>query len=243
MVDHRLVILGSAALLTSTLTSADGLHSSLSFPQCTGTELSSNYSPQDVLEYEVLRKGKKIGTHSIRFNKTNHGLKVTAKTKMKVSVLFVPVFKYEYISEELWCGDDLLSVETRVNDNGERSETVAVREGNTFVAQAGGKIYELPDDFFTTNHWNAEVIDTTTLFNTITGEVNEVTFQRAGETVMDTADGEKNVTRYSVDGQLTINTFYDQSGNWSGMAFKHEDGSPIEFRCIRCGIPGSVDVS
>ncbi len=244
MVNNKLVILASLATLASTpTTGADGLHSSLSFPQCTSAELSSNSHDDETLEYEVLRKGKKIGTHRIMFNQTDRGLKVTAKTKMKVSILFVPVYKYEYVSEELWCGGELLSVETRVNDNGTRSTTALVNDGETYTAHAGGETYKLTDDFFTTNHWNPDVVQTDTLFNTITGELNEVTFEEAGEARLETKLGEKQVTRYSVDGQLTINTFYDRSGNWSGMAFEHKDGSPIEFRCIKCGAPKTLEAS
>lgn len=64
MVNNRLVILASLAFVTSSPVSADGLHSSLSFPQCTDVELSSNFTQLDEMRYDVLRKGKKLARTS-----------------------------------------------------------------------------------------------------------------------------------------------------------------------------------
>lgn len=243
MVKDKLVILASLALVTSSPLSADGLHSSLSFPQCTDHGLSSKFSDNSDFEYEVLRKNKKIGTHRIGFDETDAGTKVTARTEMKVKLLFVTVFKYEYVSEELWCGDKLLKVETRVNDNGTKTNTLAVNNDERFVAELNGKSYELPSDFYPTNHWNAGVVEASKVFNTITGQINTVSYQPSGEAILQTELGEKAVTQFAVDGELAINSFYDRAGNWSGMAFEHEDGSLIEFRCVKCGLPDNKTAS
>lgn len=243
MVNNRLVILASLAFVTSSPVSADGLHSSLSFPQCTDVELSSNFNQLDEMQYEVLRKGKKIGTHTIRFDNTDQGLQVQAQTKMKVKLLFVTLFKYEYVSEELWCGDQLLSVQTRVNDNGQKTSTSLVHTDEGFIAQTPIGSNVLKANFQSTNHWNIAVTSTSQVFNTITGELNDVAYSPAREFTLKTKDGQKLVTEYEVTGDLNINSLYDAAGNWSGMAFNHKDGSPIEFRCISCGKPGNLPAS
>lgn len=243
MVNNRLVILASLAFVASSPVSADGLHSSLSFPQCTDVELSSNFSQMEDMRYDVLRKGKKIGTHTIRFNTTDQGLKIQARTKMKVKLLFVTLFKYEYVSEELWCGDKLLSVQTRVNDNGEKLSTTLVHTDDGYVAETPSGTEVLTASFQSTNHWNIAVTTASHVFNTITGELNEVVYRPAREVALETKEGKKLVTEYEVTGDLMINSFYDSAGNWSGMAFDHNDGSPIEFRCVSCGSPNDLPTS
>ncbi len=244
MVNNRLVILASLAFVTSSPVSADGLHSSLSFPQCTDMGLSSNFNQMDEMQYDVLRKGKKIGTHTIQFSRTDQGLQIQAQTKMKVKLLFVTLFKYEYISEELWCGDQLLSVQTRVNDNGNKISTSLVHTDEGFIAQTPNGSDFLTTSFQSTNHWNIAVTSANQVFNTITGELNDVSYSPAREFTLKTKDGQKLVTEYEVTGDLNINSLYDEAGNWSGMAFNHKDGSPIEFRCVRCAafdnLPSSV---
>lgn len=243
MVKDKLVILASLAFVTSSPVSADGLHSSLSFPQCTDMELSSNFNQMDEMEYDVLRKGKKIGSHTIKFKPTDQGLKIRARTKMKVKLLFVTLFRYEYISEELWCGDQLLSVHTRVNDNGDKLNTKLVHTdgGYTVTSPDGQNI--LTSEFQSTNHWNVNVTKARQVFNTITGKLNDVSYQPAREITLETKIGQKLVTEYEVTGDLNINSFYDSAGNWSGMAFNHKDGSPIEFRCVSCGLPNELPTS
>lgn len=243
MVNKTLVILASLAFIASSPVSADGLHSSLSFPQCTDIGLSSNFTEMEPLEFDVLRKGKKIGTHEIKFNKSDEGLKVRARTKMKVKLLFVTVFKYEYVSEELWCGNRLLTVKTSVNDNGKKSMTQLAAKGEGFLVQTDEEFRELSTQFYPTNHWNSDVVEASTSYNTITGKLNPISYTPTRETEMQTALGPKAVIEYAVEGEFSLRSFYDRAGNWSGMAFEHQDGSPIEFRCVKCGLPKQLTIA
>ncbi len=185
--------------------------------------------------YEVLRNGKRIGTHEIRFSRDGDALQVVAETNMKVKFLFITAYKYRYVSEEYWLGGELQRVETKVNDNGKELFSSATRSGSGYeVARTdGGSI--IPPAFMTTNHWNDDAPQFNQLFNTITGKINEVTFTPVTASDM-TADPQlaTDAKEFSVRGELNINTFYDSSGNWLGMVFEHKDGSTIEFRCVDC---------
>lgn len=190
--------------------------------------------------YEVLRNGKRIGTHEIRFSRDGDALQVVAETNMKVKFLFITAYKYRYVSEEYWLGGELQRVETKVNDNGKELFSSATRNGDGYeVARTdGGSV--IPLAFMTTNHWNDDAPQFNQLFNTITGKINEVTFTPVAVPEI-TADQQLAIDakEFSVRGELNINTFYDSSGNWLGMVFEHKDGSTIEFRCVDCrNMPG-----
>lgn len=188
-----------------------------------------------VNSYEVLRNGKRIGTHEIRFERYGNALKVVAETNMKVKFLFITAYKYRYVSEELWVGGELQQVETRVNDNGKELFSSATRNGDGYkVARTdGGDV--VPPAFMTTNHWNDAAPRFSQLFNTITGKINDVTFTPVTTGDISTAPQlTADAKAFSVRGELNINTFYDSSGNWLGMVFEHKDGSTIEFRCVDC---------
>jgi hypothetical protein len=230
------VTIASLILMAGAQAGADNLKSSQSFPQCTNIGFPSIFAPGSELEYDVLRKGKKIGKHKIEFEQTPAGLLVTADTRMKVSILFVTVFRYRYQSEELWCDGQLLNVKTTVNDNGDKLKTNAIKVGDKYIVHNKEGEFEIDQNFFTTNHWNPGVIETNHLFNTITGEVKGAKYSQAGQPVLETKNGSKQVTQYTVDGEFNIDTFYDTSGVWSGMQFKHPDGSEIEFRCVKCDL-------
>jgi hypothetical protein len=184
-----------------------------------------------VNSYEVLRNGKEIGTHDISFHREGETLKVVSETRMKVKFLFITAYKYHYRSTERWTEAGLESVVTKVDDNGKVSETEIRREGDIYLAEdSSGQVLSVDPGFMTTNHWNADVLGVDTLFNTITGRLNEVRIGQAENRESTIADGET----YAVRGELEIDTAYDQKGNWLGMSFRHTDGSLIEFRCTSC---------
>lgn len=77
MVDAKLVVLASLATITSNTVGADGLHSSLSFPQCTNAKLSSNsagprnqFTPADRVSTQKLTQATFMGPNAslTRFN-------------------------------------------------------------------------------------------------------------------------------------------------------------------------------
>jgi hypothetical protein len=62
--------------------------------------------------YNVFRNGKHIGSHIIKFEKSGYDLTVETTTDMKVKLLFVTAFSYDYLSTEKWSGTSLISAKT-----------------------------------------------------------------------------------------------------------------------------------
>jgi len=189
-----------------------------------GCTPSDNFVSENT--YEVLRKGKPIGKHVISFYGTGDAMKVIAKTKMKVEVLFLTAFKYTYNSTEVYCGGTLESVSTNINNNGDKFSTRTLKNDADYVSETvdDGDILLSPP-FHTSNHWDASVTNTTGILNTATGKVDVVTFSQ-------TAPGD--ILTYAVRGDIDYDTRYVRSGQWIGMEFEHPKGGLIEFRCIDC---------
>ncbi len=199
--------------------------SSLTLANKDNLDAETAYGPAiAVNSYEVLRKGKKIGTHTISFYNDGDTLKVLAETNMKVKVLFITAFKYKYISEETWQNGELLNVKTSVNDNGKKFSTFVTRSGDDFLINTNDQETNISNNCMTTNHWNKTVVNYDALLNTVTGDVMPVKIDA------DTNDE----NRFLVRGDLNIDTFYNDRGDWLGMEFEHPKGGKIEFRCLDC---------
>jgi hypothetical protein len=216
----RLATLAVATLGTSVSGHAQSCPSSPALSN--GSEIVAN-------EYEVLRNGKAIGQHTVRFE-SNHGIMtVTAETHMQVKILFFTAYRYHYKSQEFWCGNQLQAVRTRVNDGGDTHAVTAQRSQNGYVIDQNGTQSFVSGTIPPTNHWNIDLISSDRLFNTITGQLNNVQI-----THIDASNETIPMRKYSIRGELNIDTTYDQTGNWMGMTFDHDDGSAIEFRCVDC---------
>ena len=83
-----------------------------------------------VNQYDVFRNGKKIGTHVLTFSKDGSQLTVKTQSKMKVKLLFVTAFSYDYKSTEFWQDGELLAVESITENRSGGIITSARRDGD-----------------------------------------------------------------------------------------------------------------
>lgn len=188
----------------------------------------------DRIAFEVRRGGSKVGTHETRFDQEGDVLKVTSEMKLKVKVLFIPVYKFKYQSEERWCGDQMFSIDASVNDNGDKNAFSARLEADRLVIEDETSVEAVKPGVLPTNHWNPAVLDDTAVLNTLTGNLNSVDILNRGEEVIETKTGEIRATRYEYQGELETEAWYDEAGRWVKLRFKAEDGSTIEYVCTTC---------
>ncbi len=184
--------------------------------------------------YDVFRNGSNIGTHEIRFEKSGSQLNVESKTRMRVKVAFVTAFKYDYVSKESWCGEQLVSVETQTDSNGKDIYTKATDTGEGYVVtldKDGDKseMY-IKGALMPSNHWNKIVLEQAALFDTIKAVAFGISVIQSSEENHPDIKGD----RFDVSGEYEYATYYDQADHWQGMAFYRGEKNFIEFRCTDC---------
>ncbi len=196
----------------------------------------------DKLEFSVLRNGAVVGNHLVTFKKRNRDLEVTSKFNLKLSLLGIPIYKYQYDSVGYWSDGMLMSLNVDVNDDGIKKRNVVIREKESFWVN-GIKI-DGPENsnLFPTNHWNADVLQQGRVLNTITGKVNLTNIQNEGQEVIAIRGGDIEASKYSYSGDLNVTAWYDREGRWVKLKFKGEDNSDIEYFCLTCNtIAGRLD--
>jgi len=128
------------------------------------------------MRYVISRKGKNVGSHRVQFTKNGASLQVDVESKIKITILKVPVFKFSYVAKEVWQDNKLVSIEARTNNGGDITEA-------NFAS--GDSIDPIP---FSSNHWHADVVNANRIFNTLTGEVSVVDVQALGNDQLGTGD-------------------------------------------------------
>lgn len=191
------------------------------------------------IEFDVYRKGKRIGHHVTHFDVADGELHVRSRMSLTIKVLGVPFYRYAYASTSTWCGDTLQSLRATVNDNGNESSMRAkVTEAGLTIESAGGN-QQAPAALLPTDHWNPRVLGAEQVINTITGRINQVVLARCA--------GEKSGAQhtalpadarcYEYTGDLSARVWYDAEQRWVGLMFKGSDGSEIVYRCRHCARP------
>ena len=186
------------------------------------------------IDFDVYRKGEKVGYHKVRFDTDGEDLIVSSRFHLEIRVLFITAFEYLYEAEGRWQDGQLMRLQAAVNDNGSLLSLAAERSGNKLaVRNAEGGFFEQAP-IYPTSHWNAAVLPETRVLNTLTGRINSVKIERRGPERGATEMGDITATRYAYTGDFEADVWYDDAGRWVKLRFQARDGSVIDYVCRRC---------
>lgn len=186
------------------------------------------------IDFDVYRKGEKVGFHRVRFNGDRNDLTAQSEFSVRIDVLMIPVYRYLYRSESRWQNGVLERLNASVDDDGTPSEViVSTHDGRIRIKAPDQSVITAPP-LFPTNHWNHRVTAEDRVLNTLTGRINDVRIEPRGREDVMTERGAVTATRYSYTGDLETEVWYDAEGRWVKMRFDGKDGTPIEYICRRC---------
>lgn len=186
------------------------------------------------MQFDIMRSGKKIGDHLVRFDTNDDKIVVNSASRMQIDILFFTAFQYRYDSRAIWRDGILNKLEISVNDDGTLFSMLADQQGPRLRLTRGTDSLDMKLPIYPTNHWNAEVLKQDQVLNTLTGEINNVLINAAGYEDVKTESGIIPAMRYTYTGDLINEVWYDDMGRWVKLRFKGRDGSVIEYVCRQC---------
>lgn len=178
------------------------------------------------IEFQVLRDGSPIGTHTLDFSRIGSRVTVRIAIDLMVRFLGIPVYRYTHRNTEVWDGDRLVSIEATTDRNG---TALSVRgqagNGGILLETTQGGRFVAPADIVTTSYWHSRFLQGRKL-DTQGGKLLEVTVTPKGE---ERLPGDLVARRWHVAGDLRLDIWYDLAGAWAGLRFAAEDGSTITY--------------
>lgn len=181
------------------------------------------------LKFQVLRDGREIGTHTLRFEEKGDALHVHVNIELEVRIAFVPVYSYSHRNHEVWRDGRLVSLSSETNDDGTRYrvEAEATEDGLQVESSEEGP-FTAPADILTTSYWNPDAMKRDQLLDTQFGRIVDLEIEEGGRDSLETLDGSVQAMRYSVSGDLEMDIWYDAEGQWSGLEFQAR-GEPVRY--------------
>jgi hypothetical protein len=198
----------------------------------------------DGLKFDVYRKGARVGRHTVEFTKDGDDLKVKSRLKLKVKVLFVTAYKYEFNAIGVWRDGEFRSVNAEINDNGNESSVEAfVNATGQFYSKGRKGEFVAESWLYPTNHWNVGAVDSDIVLDTLTGQMSNVEILRQGIEPLETRkNGTIDAERFEYTGELKdVIVWYDRDGRWVGMKFTTKKGETLTYVCRECGLSGAQD--
>jgi hypothetical protein len=199
--------------------------------------------------FGIYRDGNHIGQHSLTFRHEGSTLVVDAAVDLRVTFAGLTLFRYTHRSQERWQdGEQLIGLTSETNQNGDRYRVFARSLGSALAVQAAVpetrdlfgsesraspvrlKEIRVPADTPSSSHWNRRQVETGTLLNSQTGEINEYRIDVVGREKVQTAAGPVEATLYRYSGDLHMDHWFDDRGRWVRLRFEVPDGSIIDYR-------------
>jgi hypothetical protein len=187
------------------------------------------------LVFDLYRKDKKVGSHSLRFIQKGNLLTVDINIDIKGKIFFIP-FTYRHINHEVWRGSVLqsLSSTTYVNDK-PVGLSVQARAGG-FDVEADGKASRIEGDIKTTSYWYPGTASQARLLNTQNGKVIPITASAPLLVQAPLASGGKlaaRETRMTDQKKFNANVVYDANNCFVGLNFKPPfDSTLVVYRLV-----------
>ncbi len=187
------------------------------------------------LVFDLYRKDKKVGSHTLRFSQADDVLTVDIAIDIKGKVLFIP-FTYRHTNKEQWRGSQLLALDSRTYIN-DKAHILSARfnSGGYDVSHDKDKT-RIEGAIKTTSYWHPATGTQARLLNTQNGKVIPITFSAPQPVQAPMATGgtlTAREIRMSDKKKFNANVAYDAQGCLVGINFKPPfDGTQIIYRLV-----------
>ena len=149
-------------------------------------------------EFEVSLNEKKIGYHSFTVTEEAGRQVLETEAAFDVKLLFITAFKYRHSNTEIWDNGCLESIDARTNSNGKLFEVKGSRNQDRLAVVSSTGDEELGDCVKTFAYWNPEVLESTRLLNSQTGEYESVAVSVDGDDTVAVNGEATDAVRYTL---------------------------------------------
>lgn len=194
------------------------------------------YAETSTYLYSVWYGDKRIGEHEYVISRSGDGLSVRSEASMEVRVLFVPVYRYRHLAEEVWQDGCLTALSAETDDNGRHyalqatATPGAVRLQQTAPALDEREVAPVacPASFA---YWDLDLLRQEQLLNAQTGEIAPATLIPEGNESLDGVAARRYLLE--AEGLTPIRLWYRESDDqWLRLETSRE-GATISYRLER----------
>jgi hypothetical protein len=181
-------------------------------------------------QFRVFLDDKEIGYHKVRLTPEEDGRRVSVEAKFDVKFFFITAYRYDHQTEEFWEGACLRDIQSRTDNNGEQLFIRKQPEGNNFTLETHDGQQELQGCVRSFAYWDPELLKTSRLLNTQTGEYQDVEIIELGNNPIE-IDGrlvEAVQYRLMIEGR-SIDLWYTPEMDWLALKSMTEGGYRLSY--------------
>ena len=172
-----------------------------------------------IFRYEEGEEKEEVGWHKVKFNKLEEGFEVTTNGYVQVPYLLLLEYVFQYSAKSIWINNNLQRYEGNVNDDGDEYSILIERINNEYKITNKENEIKIIKSAFPSVHWHPYEIKANTIINLLTGDTVDITASKIDNNT------------WFLDGKIKYYISFDESGRWTGLKFKPDEDSIMEYIC------------
>ncbi|MBV8782626.1 MAG: hypothetical protein JOZ67_00395 [Gammaproteobacteria bacterium] len=176
--------------------------------------------------FDVRLDGRPIGFHEFQVQERGEETEVLSRAHFLVTVLRVPLYRYEHEDHETWRAGCLVRIEATTNDNGRRTQVRGAGAAQGFAVMGPAGASHWPGCVRSFAYWDTRLLDAPRLLNAQTGEYEAVQVTR----IEDPAAAAGATAHYRLTGEhFHIDLWYGAHGEWRALESRTPEGRTLRY--------------
>ena len=195
-----------------------------------GEGASSAGVPKDgVLEFDIVRNGEAIGTHTYLFDRSDNRTEVRIKTEINFRLFFISVYLFQHESTEVWQGGKLNSLESITNENGTPVKLQVYQVEDALMVHGADGNHTVEREIIPASLWNRLILDRSQTLATISGHVKKFKVEYLGAEKLKVRGKKVTTQHFQLTGEFKRELWYDKNDVLVGVRFEASDGSTVAY--------------
>ena len=195
----------------------------------TGAVSAAGVPEDGALVFDIVRNDEAIGTHTYRFDRSTDRTEVRIKTEINFRLFFIPVYRFEHESTEVWQDGKLSSLESITNENGTPVRIQVYQVEDALIVQTADGNFPVNREIIPASLWNRLILDRNQTLATISGNLKKFKVQYMGAEELKVRGKKVATQHFRLTGEFERELWYDKNDVLVGVRFEASDGSTVAY--------------
>ncbi len=202
-----------------------------------------HYENLNLLEFDLYRNNKNIGTHTFSFSKENDKLIVRSEINFEIKKLGIVLYKYNATGDEVYKDGKLIKFNSKTDQNGKLKYVNIKLEEDQFLIDGSSNKGKFSSDFVIGTWWNHVIVDAKTQISAVSGRIihQKVEFLGKEKISLDNKtydtlhfNFKSTDPKLSKDKKINIDIWYDEKTlNWVKSSFKKKGTWEYRLKTVK----------
>lgn len=171
--------------------------------------------------FKATRGASSVGAQQITLARSGDVVTIDLKTRLKVKILGITLYRYSLNSREVWEGGQVMRISGKTDDNGKADFVEAERVAGGLNVQGSGYSGIVTGKIATTSFFTTDLIERPVWVSTQNGKPKNVRVAKRGPASLRLPSGDVSCNHYFLGGDLNIpiDAYFDGRGDLVGYMF------------------------